>query len=83
LLAPPVEATEGRWAEVELAGVEHALRYSAVGSPETVRRWLESFIDLTKADEIMLTAQVFDHSARLRSIEIVAGVRDTLRTARG
>ena len=35
---------EGRWSEFEMAGVEHALRYSAVGSPETVRRWLESFV---------------------------------------
>jgi luciferase family oxidoreductase group 1 len=83
LLQPPVEATEGRWSEMEMAGIEHALRYSAVGSPETVRRWLESFIDLTQADEIMLTVQIFDHAARLRSIEIVAGMRDTLRTARG
>jgi luciferase family oxidoreductase group 1 len=82
LLPPPVDPTQGRWSEVEMAGVEHALRYSAVGSPETVHRWLESFIDLTKADEIMVTAQIFDHSARLRSIEIVAGLRDTLRAPR-
>jgi luciferase family oxidoreductase group 1 len=67
LLAPPVEATEERWSEMEMAGVEHALRYSAVGSPETVRRWLQSFVDVTKADELMVTAQIFDHPARLRS----------------
>jgi luciferase family oxidoreductase group 1 len=76
LLSPPVEDARSSWSEMEMAGVEHALRYSAVGSPETVRRWLDSFIELTKADEIMLTAQIFDHPARLRSIEIVAGLRD-------
>jgi luciferase family oxidoreductase group 1 len=76
LLSPPVEDARSPWSEIELAGVEHALRYSAVGSPETVRRWLESFIELKKADEIMVTAQIFDHPARLRSIEIVAGLRD-------
>ncbi|MBA3442184.1 MAG: LLM class flavin-dependent oxidoreductase [Pyrinomonadaceae bacterium] len=76
LLSPPVDGTQDRWSEVEMAGIEHALRYSAVGSPETVRRWLESFIDLTQADEIMVTAQIFDHAARLRSMEIVAAVRD-------
>jgi luciferase family oxidoreductase group 1 len=75
LLQPPVEALESRWSEV---GIEHALRYSAVGSPETVRRWLESFIELTQADEIMVTAQVYDHSARLRSFEIVAEVGKAL-----
>ena len=58
---------EATWSEVERAGVGHALRYSAVGSPETVRRWLESFIQETQADEIMVTAQIFDHAARLRS----------------
>jgi luciferase family oxidoreductase group 1 len=79
LLPPPFDVSEGRWSQVEMAGVDHALRYSAVGSPETVRRWLESFIELTKADEIMVTAQIFDHQARLRSIEIVAGMRDTRR----
>jgi luciferase family oxidoreductase group 1 len=74
LLPPPADATEGRWSAVERAGVEHTLRYSAVGSPETVRRWLGSFIQETRADEIMVTAQIFDHTARLRSVEIVAGV---------
>ena len=83
LLSAPIDATEGDWSEVELAGVGHALRYSAVGSPETVRRWLESFIQATRADEIMVTAQIFDRAARLRSIEIVAGLRDTLQAAHG
>lgn len=81
-LSPPVEAAQNRWSEVELAGVNHALRYSAVGSPETVRRWLESFIQETRADEIMVTAQIFDHSARLRSIEIIAEVWETIGTLR-
>jgi luciferase family oxidoreductase group 1 len=78
LLPPPVDSMEGRWAEFERAGVEHALRYSVVGSAETVRRGLKSFIELTQADEIMATAQIFDQSARLRSFEILATVRDTL-----
>src|SRR5215207_2175963 len=76
LLPPPINPAEAQWSEVELAGIRHALRYSAVGSPETVRRWLESFIQQTRPDEVMVTAQVFDHAARLRSLEIVARVRD-------
>lgn len=75
LLSPPIEPSEGQWSKVEMIGVGHALRYSAVGSPETVRRWLESFIRETLADEIMVTAQIFDSEARLRSFEIVAGMR--------
>ena len=75
LLSPPVEPSEAQWSKAEMIGVGHALRYSAVGSPETVRRWLESFIRETLADEIMVTAQIFDSEARLRSFEIVAGMR--------
>jgi luciferase family oxidoreductase group 1 len=82
LLQPPADTAQTPWSEAELAGAGHALRYTAVGSVETVRGWLQSFIELTRPDEIMLTAQIFDHAARLRSIEIVAGLRDTFQSAR-
>jgi len=75
-LPPPVETIESVASEIELAGAGHALRYSVVGSPETVRRGLEAFLDLTDADELMLTSQIFDHAARLRSFEIAAAVRE-------
>ncbi|HZG54755.1 MAG TPA: LLM class flavin-dependent oxidoreductase [Pyrinomonadaceae bacterium] len=74
LLQPPDDTLEGNWSEMEKAGVERMLACSVVGSPATVRRGLESFIDATQADEIIVTAQIFDHAARLRSFEIVAGV---------
>jgi alkanesulfonate monooxygenase SsuD/methylene tetrahydromethanopterin reductase-like flavin-dependent oxidoreductase (luciferase family) len=64
---------EGHWSDFERAGVERALRYSFVGSAETVRRGLEAFIELTGADEIMAASQIFDHRARLRSFELLAG----------
>ena len=54
---------------------------SVVGSPETVTRGLEAFARRTGADEIMVTAQVFDHAARLRSFEIVSRARDELARA--
>ena len=41
-----------------------------------MRRGLEDFLELTDADELMVTAQIFDHAARLRSFELVAAVRD-------
>jgi alkanesulfonate monooxygenase SsuD/methylene tetrahydromethanopterin reductase-like flavin-dependent oxidoreductase (luciferase family) len=47
---------------------------SAVGSPETVRRDLEGLAEETDADELILTGQIFDHAARLRSFEIAAEV---------
>ena len=81
-LPAPVETTEGLWSPLEVAGIEHALRYSFVGSFETVRRGLEAFVNATKVDELMVTGQIYDHAARLRSFEIAAGVRDELNAAR-
>ncbi|HEV2861892.1 MAG TPA: LLM class flavin-dependent oxidoreductase [Pyrinomonadaceae bacterium] len=78
LLQPPVEDAEARWSPIELAGVEHALRYSFVGSRETVRRGLEAFVGGTGVDELMVAGHIYDHAARLRSFEIAAAVRDEL-----
>jgi luciferase family oxidoreductase group 1 len=75
-LPPPVETLEGFASDLEMAGVEHALRYTVVGSPENVRAGLEAFAELTRADELILTSQIHDHGARLRSFELVAAVRD-------
>src|SRR5215468_1040976 len=77
-LPPPVDSTEGLWSPMEQAGLAHSLRYAIVGGSETVQRGLQAFIREHEADEIMVTAQMFDHAARLRSFEIVAGVRDAL-----
>ena len=57
------------------------LSCSAVGSVETVKKGVEAFVARTGADELMITSQVFDHEARLKSYEIVAGVRGEI-TAR-
>jgi luciferase family oxidoreductase group 1 len=75
-LPPPVERIEDVASETELAGAGHALLYSVVGSAETIRRGLEAFLALTGADELMMTSQIHDHAARLRSLEMVAAVRD-------
>ncbi len=74
LLKPPVDALDA--APHERAGVDHALRHAIVGSPETVRRGIEALSARTSADELMVTAQIFDQAARYRSFEIVAAVRD-------
>ena len=78
LLPPPVDPSEGHRTAFEAAGIRQVLRYSAVGSFDTVRRWLRAFIDETRADELMVTAQIHDAAARLRSFEIVAEIAAAL-----
>ena len=77
-LPPPVDNMDDYWSPMERAGVEQALAYSVVGAPDAIERGLEAFIAETRADELMLTAQIYDHAARLRSFEIAAKVHQRI-----
>jgi luciferase family oxidoreductase group 1 len=48
------------------------LSASAIGSPENARRQLEEFVERAKPDELMVTAQIYDHGARLRSYDLLS-----------
>ncbi|EDY20493.1 luciferase family protein [Chthoniobacter flavus Ellin428] len=71
-LRPPVDAMQ--WTEAEEAYVHRMTRCSAVGSAATIRERLAEIIENTSADELIITAQIFDHGARLRSFELAAEV---------
>jgi luciferase family oxidoreductase group 1 len=47
------------------------LSASAIGSPETARRQFDDFVARAKPDEVIVTAQIYDHQARLRSYELL------------
>jgi luciferase family oxidoreductase group 1 len=78
-LQPPLEPTDDRWTPEEHDAIHRVLACSAVGSPATVRAVLTALLEVTAADELIVTAQIYDHAARLRSFELAAGVRDTLQ----
>ena len=71
-LAPPVENIE--WSPAEHAQVDRMTQVSLVGSPITVRHQLESLLAQSGANEIIATAQIHDHAARVRSFELAAAV---------
>jgi luciferase family oxidoreductase group 1 len=71
-LPPPVEAVERLYDPLLLAQVDKALACSATGSPATVRDALAAFVGRHAPDELILTGQIHDHAARLRSFEIAA-----------
>ncbi|TGU58112.1 alkane 1-monooxygenase, partial [Mesorhizobium sp. M2D.F.Ca.ET.147.01.1.1] len=58
-----------------------ALSCAVAGSPETVRQGIDAFVRRTGADELMVTAQMFDHAARVRSFEILADVHGSMSQA--
>jgi alkanesulfonate monooxygenase SsuD/methylene tetrahydromethanopterin reductase-like flavin-dependent oxidoreductase (luciferase family) len=51
------------------------LERSFVGSPETVRAGLDAFAAETQADELIVAAAIHDHTARLRSYELLSSLR--------
>ncbi|MEP6688404.1 MAG: LLM class flavin-dependent oxidoreductase [Gemmatimonadales bacterium] len=73
-LPPPDEGVIDRLLPGDRRLLDDMLSYSVVGSPETVRRGLEDIVARTGADELMLTSQIYDHAARLRSYELAVGV---------
>ena len=73
-LPPPAAGFDEQLSPAEHAMIAQALSSSAVGSPETVRRGLDAFIARTGADELIVTSQIFDHAARLKSFEITASL---------
>lgn len=71
-IRPPVDNIELLWTETEATHIRRSLACSVVGDPEGVRNGLRAFVEELQPDELMLTAQIYDHEARLRSFEIAA-----------
>jgi luciferase family oxidoreductase group 1 len=72
-LPSPEEAAEFEYTEDQRSFVDSWTASHVVGSPATVRAGLDELQQRTRADELILTTNVYDHSARLRSYELVAG----------
>lgn len=80
-LPPPDRRLEERLSPADRHLIGEMLSCTVVGAPETVRRGLLAFAERTGADELMLTSQIHDHTARLRSFEIVASELLRVRAA--
>lgn len=76
-LPPPVKDYLSQLGPQAQHLLDHVLACSAIGSPRSVSRQLRAFIDKTGADELMITSNMFDHDARVRSYEITAQVRES------
>ncbi|MGI4976259.1 MAG: LLM class flavin-dependent oxidoreductase [Janthinobacterium lividum] len=77
-LPRPIADIEAFWSPMEKAQVANMLSCSVVGSAETVRAGIERLLARTGADELMVASAIHDHAARLRSYEILGGLRATM-----
>jgi len=72
LLQPPVDNIDDMLNGYEAEQINQMLACTFVGSKETIQTDMQSFLDQTEVDEIMVSAHIFDHPAKLRSYEIFA-----------
>jgi luciferase family oxidoreductase group 1 len=78
LIPPPIDDIDAFWTPNEKHMVEHALACAVVGDPDAVREGLQAFIKRHRPDELMVTANIFDHAARKRSFEWAMQARNEL-----
>jgi luciferase family oxidoreductase group 1 len=72
LVPPPIDDIDAFWAPHEKAMVEQALACAVVGDPDEVRAGLADFVARHRPDELLLTANIFDHAARRHSFALAA-----------
>ena len=70
-LPPPIEGYADSLPLEAKAILRSVLSCSAIGTPDRAREQVEAFVARTGADELMVTAQIFDPKARLRSYELL------------
>jgi alkanesulfonate monooxygenase SsuD/methylene tetrahydromethanopterin reductase-like flavin-dependent oxidoreductase (luciferase family) len=58
--------------------VDETLSVAMVGTSSDVQRLLEDFVARTKADELIIVSQIYDHAARLRSYELASRIREQM-----
>ena len=70
-LQPPSKNFLKEWDEYEKAAVLQMMKYTFIGSQATVKKDLESFLDDTQVDEIMVASYIYDNDAKIYSYELV------------
>jgi luciferase family oxidoreductase group 1 len=80
-LPPPVDDMDARLTPEARMMLDLALSCAVIGAPASVEAGLAAFARRTRADELMVTASIFDHQARLRSFEIAARASAALALA--
>ena len=77
----PVKDMDAFWSPMEKMNVEHTLRYAVVGSPAAAEAQLNEFLKETQADEVIISMPIHDIEARLKSVELFAGLGNFMRAA--
>lgn len=70
----PVDLTPDLLEVASNPSIHQMLKYTFVGSKDTVRQQTEEFLQKTGVDELIVASSMYDHGDRLRSYEIFSEV---------
>lgn len=77
-LQPAVNSLDGIMSEEEHFHVKQMTACSFIGSKSKVEAELRQFIDYTKVNELMMTSPIYDHDLKLKSVQLMKEVIDSL-----
>lgn len=81
-LQPPTEMTEDLKEILKHPSLYQMLKYSFVGSKETVKRQVEDFVQKTMIDELIMVSNIFAPEDRIKSAQLFAEVMDEINSGR-
>jgi luciferase family oxidoreductase group 1 len=81
-LLPPVDSMEPLWQEHERAAVQSRLRAAIIGSNATVQAGLQKLVSNTRAEEVIVVTDTYEHADRLESYRRVSDVAAEVFTAK-
>lgn len=73
-LQPPVKNIDDIWTESEREAVYQMLSVSFIGGPETIKASMRRFREQTEVNEVIVSSNIYDHQARLRSFRMFADI---------
>lgn len=76
--SPPVDDIDNVWNPMEKAHVMKMLRYSFIGSENTIKMKIQEFQEMFNVDELMITSHIYEQEARLKSYAIIRKAVDSL-----
>ena len=75
LSQPPIDDIETYWTPREKMQAQHCWPAPSTARQSIVGARIEALVAETGADELMIVSDVYDHHARLRSFDLIAGTQ--------
>lgn len=77
-LHPPTDLTPDLQEVLQHPSLHQMLKYSFVGSKQTVKAQIQEFLEQTRADELIVVSSAYDHADRVKSIQLFGEVMDEI-----